>query len=536
MPSLPTRTTDIQTYQDEKIVCAKFQTYEDDTPFRIKRVAFSNGDYQFQMVAKANANATVKIVLGGVEKEILLTPGFQLKKESFSELDVTDSSTCTMLFPAGTFWLYHLQLEAASSPSDWRPAPEDSSDYADDAAQESYVRATSYADMTAEQKAEAAVEAQTQVSIFNKLTNNGQTQGIYLQNGRVYINATYIQTGTLSIKKNNLETFYANADTGVVRIVADEFSLSGGETLASTLADSKTYTDGKNTSMKNYVDGKDSTMRSYVDAQTGETKQYALDAAANAVGAQTQASIFNKLTNNGQTQGIYLSGGKIYLNAEYMATGILADANGNLAWNLATGALSAHRLSIDSTYFKLTEAGAITATSGTFDNVTIKSGCNLAPVSSQVVSNARSDIENIVADTVTANYITSKSAVLGKMSVSAGMVNVDGPLYSSGIVSGLTVNGRNGFFTDGKEGVTRSYTFRDPNGNDVLSFTLTNGILTAGGASNTYTFACTKTFKYSKATISFWAYASSGATSKTQFTRTFVSDISTASGSYTVTM
>ena len=38
----------------------------------------------------------------------------------------------------------------------------------------------------------------TQQDLFNRLTNNGQTQGIYLSNGKLYINATYIQSGTLS--------------------------------------------------------------------------------------------------------------------------------------------------------------------------------------------------------------------------------------------------------------------------------------------------------------------------------------------------
>lgn len=522
---VPIRTTDTQTYDGKSVVCAKFVTYE-ESYFKFKKTATTSGDYAFQLVGKSDASRNISVVIGGVSKTLSLSALFTFQSTIFQSVTVSANDVDVQLvLPAGTYWFYHVQLEKASTKSDWRPAPEDAEDYTNDVTKESYDRATSYADMTAEQKAEAAVEAQTQASIFNKLTNNGQVQGIYLQNGRVYINASYIQTGTLSIKKGNLETFYANADTGVIKIVADEFSLSSGQTLASTLADAESYTDTK-----------DASTRSYVDAQTGETRQYALTAAANAVNAQTQASIFNKLTNNGQTQGIYLSGGKIYINAAYIATGVLADAGGNLAWNLATGALSAHRLSIDSTYFKLTESGAITATSGTFDNVTINSGCNLAPVSSQVVSNARSDIENIIANTVTANYITSKSAVLGKMSVSAGMVNVDGPLYSSGIVSGLTVNGRNGFFTDGKEGITRSYTFRDPNGNDVLSFTLTNGILTAGGASNTYTFACTKSFKYTKSAIRFWAYASQTASSKTYYNQTFVSDISTSAGSYTITM
>ena len=49
----------------------------------------------------------------------------------------------------------------------------------------------------------------TQTYIFNKLTNNGQTQGIYLSNGLLYVNATYMRTGTITGKRS-----YWNLDTG----------------------------------------------------------------------------------------------------------------------------------------------------------------------------------------------------------------------------------------------------------------------------------------------------------------------------------
>lgn len=54
----------------------------------------------------------------------------------------------------------------------------------------------------------------------------------------------------------------------------------------------------------------------------------------------TQREIFNRLTNNGQTQGIYLSAGKLYINATYLKTGIISDALGRNTWNLGTGALT----------------------------------------------------------------------------------------------------------------------------------------------------------------------------------------------------
>lgn len=81
-----------------------------------------------------------------------------------------------------TIKIYDVKYELGNKPTDWSPAPEDLEDYADQSAQD-------------------AVNAQTQNSIFNKLTNNGQTQGIYLENSKIYINGEYIKTDTLSADK-----------------------------------------------------------------------------------------------------------------------------------------------------------------------------------------------------------------------------------------------------------------------------------------------------------------------------------------------
>lgn len=52
----------------------------------------------------------------------------------------------------------------------------------------------------------------------------------------------------------------------------------------------------------------------------------------------TQEAIFNKLTNNGQTQGVYLNGGHVYLNASYLRTGVITGARGK--WDLDNGVIS----------------------------------------------------------------------------------------------------------------------------------------------------------------------------------------------------
>lgn len=69
-----------------------------------------------------------------------------------------------------------------------------------DAAMKEYV--DSVANSAASSAADSAVkgleEMQTQEYIFNKLTNNGEVQGLYLKDGKVYLNATFIESGFIS--------------------------------------------------------------------------------------------------------------------------------------------------------------------------------------------------------------------------------------------------------------------------------------------------------------------------------------------------
>lgn len=76
-----------------------------------------------------------------------------------------------------------------------------------------------------------------QDEVFNKLTNGGEDQGIYIQDGKLYINANYILAGVLAgkfinakgikvIDNDNQITLHID-DSGKVHIAATEFSLKG---------------------------------------------------------------------------------------------------------------------------------------------------------------------------------------------------------------------------------------------------------------------------------------------------------------------
>lgn len=60
--------------------------------------------------------------------------------------------------------------------------------------------------------------------------------------------------------------------------------------------------------------------------------------AADALGAvddlSTQDAIFNLLTNDGALQGLYMSGGQLYINANYLMTGIIKSQDGKSFWDL----------------------------------------------------------------------------------------------------------------------------------------------------------------------------------------------------------
>lgn len=73
--------------------------------------------------------------------------------------------------------------------------------------------AKSYADNTATSHVNTFEKALTQQYIFNKLTNNGQLQGLYMSGGLLYVNATYLRSGIISGARS-----YWNLDSGIFSI------------------------------------------------------------------------------------------------------------------------------------------------------------------------------------------------------------------------------------------------------------------------------------------------------------------------------
>lgn len=84
-------------------------------------------------------------------------------------------------------------------------------------------------------------ESLTQEAIFNKLTNNGDTQGIYLDGGKLYLNASYLKTGSLNaglIKAGRIQD-YANSNWW--DLTTSTIHISRGEIGGMTIANNKIH-------------------------------------------------------------------------------------------------------------------------------------------------------------------------------------------------------------------------------------------------------------------------------------------------------
>ena len=109
-----------------------------------------------------------------------------------------------------------------------------------------------------------------------------------------FVTAAQLVAGTIKSADSG-ETFFLDLDNGILNMNATSLNISGKT--VDTIAQEK------------------------ANAAEGNAKTYADTAASNAVSAQTQTDIFNKLTNGGKAQGIYIKDGMLYINATYIKSG-----------------------------------------------------------------------------------------------------------------------------------------------------------------------------------------------------------------------
>lgn len=146
--------------------------------------------------------------------------------------------------------------------------------------------------------------------VFNALTDNGKQEGIYMQNGHLYINASYIKSGQISADLINLKNINVTNSSGVSTFAIDNY---GNVTLRPN-----TFVLTNGDTIYSIAENKASTALSNANRYTDNALSN-LD-----IGKMSKQEIINVLSDNSNNKGLYLSNGNVYMNADYINTGELA--------------------------------------------------------------------------------------------------------------------------------------------------------------------------------------------------------------------
>ena len=242
--------------------------------------------------------------------------------------------------------------------------------------------------------------------VFNALTDNGKQEGIYMQNGHLYINASYIKSGQISADLINLKNINVTNSSGTSTFAIDSygnvtlrpntFALTNGDTIYSVAEDKAS------TAL--------SSANRYTDNALGN-----LD-----IGKMSKQEIINVLSDNSSNKGLYLSNGNVYMNADYINTGELA------GWEVGYQKLSASgtygKVVLDASageIYSETNSGVYVPGYGTLYGTRIR-GINLYT-------------GTVHASSVSVNTSVSADSVSASKKVKAGThIEADGHFYSVG--------------------------------------------------------------------------------------------------------
>ena len=242
--------------------------------------------------------------------------------------------------------------------------------------------------------------------VFNALTDNGKQEGIYMQNGHLYINASYIKSGQISADLINLKNINVTNSSGVSTFAIDNY---GNVTLRPNI-----FVLANGDTIYSVAENKASTALSNANRYTDNALSN-LD-----IGKMSKQEIINVLSDNSSNKGLYLSNGNVYMNADYINTGELA------GWKVGIKKLSASgtygEVTLDAStgeIYSETNTGIYVPGYGTLYGTRIR-GINL--YAGTVHANSASIGTSVSADSVS----TSKKIEVGTH------VEASGHFYSGG--------------------------------------------------------------------------------------------------------
>ena len=396
--------------------------------------------YTLRLWAKAGAARSLICYIGGSAFTMAVTTAW---KEFKFSTTTTSAGTCEIYLPTGTYYIWHPMLERSSKASDYRQAPEDveneidaaennaintSKDYTDGrlvgyatstevstqieqtkseiniSVAEKVVETKTYAVEQATQKADAAKDAanaatDTKLQSYATITQmnsaiEAKASEINLSVSRTYATITYTDTAAGNARTGagrDTDSKLANYSTteqmnSAINLKANAIISSVSETYAT-----KTTTNGLSTRL--------STAESKI-TQQGNSISSLVTTTDNLSGRMTTAE--SSITQNADAIALRVT-----------KSGLVSEIN----QSSGTIAMKSNRFTIDSTYFKLSANGTVTASNLTLTGGTIKSSNYSAGSAGMKINLSTGAITAANFSMTSAGKITATSATLNSATI-----------------------------------------------------------------------------------------------------------------------
>lgn len=416
-----------------------------------------NSNYTLRLWVKASSARSVTAYIGTTPFSMAVTAEWRV----FTFTSLADAGTsCDLYLPAGTYYIWHPMLEMSTKASDYRQAPEDVQESINAVADSAAATAAAYTDMrlvefvTTEQFDTAIRQTQEEISLsVNRQVTRAMTyaeeqadNAVSTANAatdtklRNYVTTTR-HTADLTVLNNSItsavaatETLAAYVDGDFYDQVTNEYSTLVSQT-ASGIESRVQQTYATQTTV-NGIASRVTTAESRITQQANQITSVVSELATAESSISQQATQITSLisTVNGQQTAITQNASNINL--------CVKSANLVSEINASTGQIkmTSNRFVVDSTYFKLSANGTVTASNLTLTGGSIKSA-NYATSGGSVTAGT---YINLSTGAISAkNFTLSSTGIINATSATLNDATITGS-FSTTNGSGYTTRVRAG--------------------------------------------------------------------------------------------
>lgn len=402
----------------------------------------AGGIYTLRLWAKANGSRSAIVYIGSTAYSMPISSEWT---EFRYTATAPDNSNCEIYLPTGTYYIWHPKLEHSTKVSDYTQAPEDVDESIAAAESNAITAANAYTN-------ESLKEYSTTKEMWSEIK---QTQSEIT----LSVNAQITETRTYALNQANdaLKLAKDNTTEELKKYVTSTQYNSG----IKLLSDSINSTVTKVEDLSEYVDG---------EFKNGITSQWQsdIDQKADSITSTVKSTYATISTVNGIATRVTKAESSIKQNADSITSTVtrLANAESSITQNAdaiklrvetsnlvseinassGTISMKSNRFTVDSTNFKLTADGSLTAKNATITgSITTTLGTMKTSIHDGTIECYHKDKRVMYAHIVTSSY-ASQYAILGSGNYDGVAI---GAIYSDAIYTYYRCNIQNAYSSEG---------------------------------------------------------------------------------------